>query len=240
MTTAEQVLARATAQIGTKERPAGSNRVLYSDWYGLAGPWCAMFVSWCLYQEGLPLPASTAKGFAYTPAGASWFRRQGRWTQRPARGHVVFFDFPGDDVHRISHVGLVESVEADGTVVTIEGNTDERGGRTGGQVMRRRRRTGIVGYGVPAYGAGVPAQGPQRRPGAPVAVPFDGRLLRRGDTGRTVRILQTRLVQLRVARLDPDGEYGPRTEAAVLAFQRSRRLEADGVVGPQTWRALWA
>lgn len=35
-----------------------------------------------------------------------------------------------------------------------------------------------------------------------------------------------------------DGVYGPRTAAAIGAFQRSRGLEADGILGPRTWVAL--
>lgn len=38
--------------------------------------------------------------------------------------------------------------------------------------------------------------------------------------------------------IDPPATYGPETEAAVVAFQRSRGLEQDGSCGPQTWRAL--
>lgn len=34
------------------------------------------------------------------------------------------------------------------------------------------------------------------------------------------------------------GVFGPRTQAAVIAFQRSKGLPADGVVGARTWAAL--
>ena len=230
MTTVDQVLDRARSQIGVKEHPPGSNRTPYSDWYGVNGPWCAMFVSWCAYMEGLALPASTSKGFAYTPAGAAWFQKRGRWTATPAKGHVVFFNFPGDHVDRISHVGFVEEVQSDGTILTIEGNTDERGGRTGGQVMRKLRRVGIIGYGVPDYGRPSPDRSP----------PWPGRLLKVGVKDHDVKLVQARLVQLGVAKLDVDGEFGPLTEAAVKQFQRRKGLEVDGQVGPLTWTALWS
>jgi putative peptidoglycan binding protein/CHAP domain-containing protein len=233
MSTVDHVLDRARSQIGVKEHPAGSNRTPYCDWYGITGPWCAMFVSWCTYMEGLPLSATTAKGFAYTPSGVAWFQRRRRWTTRPAPGHIVFFDFPGDSVKRVSHVGIVESVRPDGSIVTIEGNTDERGGRTGGRVMRKVRRVGIVGYGVPDYQDG-------RRDDRPVALRFPGRLLKQGVRGPDVKLVQGRLVQLGVARLAVDGGFGPLTEAAVRKFQRAKGLEVDGVVGPRTWKALWS
>lgn len=174
----DQVIARFESQVGVVESPAGSNRTIYTDWYGLVGPWCAMFVSWCFAMEGKPLAASTAKGFAFTPSGAAWFRKQDRWTTEPARGHVVFFDFPGDGVDRISHVGVVTAVHGDGSIETVEGNTDEKGGRTGGKVMRRRRKVGIVGYGVPRYDAAgvvlLPAEQTQATPIPPVHFPEDG------------------------------------------------------------------
>jgi Putative peptidoglycan binding domain/CHAP domain len=231
MTTVNQVLDRARSQIGVTEHPRESNRTPYGAWYGIQGqPWCAMFVSWCTYHEGLALPATISKGFAYTPSGAAWFRRRRRWTGRPAPGHIVFFNFPGDGVNRISHVGIVESVRPDGSIVTIEGNTDERGGRTGGKVMRKIRRVGIVGYGIPDYD-----NGSRVRPGFPA---WPGTMLRVGSRGPDVKLVQARLVQLKVARLAGDGEFGPMTEAAVRTFQKARGLEVDGVVGPQTWKAL--
>jgi len=35
-----------------------------------------------------------------------------------------------------------------------------------------------------------------------------------------------------------DGIFGPRTQNAVIAFQRSRGLVQDGIVGIKTWTAL--
>jgi peptidoglycan hydrolase-like protein with peptidoglycan-binding domain len=38
--------------------------------------------------------------------------------------------------------------------------------------------------------------------------------------------------------LDVDGTFGPKTEAAVRAFQQNENLSVDGIVGQQTWTAL--
>jgi len=34
-----------------------------------------------------------------------------------------------------------------------------------------------------------------------------------------------------------DGDFGPKTEAAVKAYQEDRAIHVDGIVGDQTW---WA
>lgn len=57
-------------------------------------------------------------------------------------------------------------------------------------------------------------------------------VLRIGSTGLSVRVVQAKLNIL------VDGQFGPITDAAVKAFQRSKGLKADGIVGPITWRAL--
>lgn len=50
--TADMIVAKAESQVGTKEVPAGSNKVKYNTWYygkevsGSAYPWCMAFVSW--------------------------------------------------------------------------------------------------------------------------------------------------------------------------------------------------
>jgi putative chitinase len=63
-------------------------------------------------------------------------------------------------------------------------------------------------------------------------------ILKLGSTGQDVAVLQG---VLQVRGFNPgatDGDFGPATEAAVIAFQRSEGLLADGVVGPRTAVAL--
>jgi peptidoglycan hydrolase-like protein with peptidoglycan-binding domain len=73
----------------------------------------------------------------------------------------------------------------------------------------------------------IPATEPSTLPGTP------GRpTLRRGATGGLVRQLQTKV------GVNPTGNFGPVTEAAVRAFQRHHDLVPDGIVGPKTWAAL--
>ena len=60
-----------------------------------------------------------------------------------------------------------------------------------------------------------------------------------GSAGPAVVRLQSLLAAAGYAA-SPDGVFGPRTRAAVIAFQASRSLNPDGIVGPKTWRALQA
>jgi peptidoglycan hydrolase-like protein with peptidoglycan-binding domain len=59
-----------------------------------------------------------------------------------------------------------------------------------------------------------------------------GPRLAKGSTGNEVRVLQVKL------RIPVDGDFGPQTESAVRAFQRSKGLVDDGIVGPATWAKL--
>ena len=61
-----------------------------------------------------------------------------------------------------------------------------------------------------------------------------------GDKGEVVRAAQF-LLNGRGASCGiygADGDFGPGTLAAVLAFQRRNKLEDDGIVGPATWAKL--
>jgi hypothetical protein len=62
--------------------------------------------------------------------------------------------------------------------------------------------------------------------------------LRQGSRGSAVKALQD---QLRAAGFDPgpsDGIYGPKTAAAVSAYQKSKGLTVDGIAGTDTMNAL--
>ncbi|HZI20056.1 MAG TPA: peptidoglycan-binding protein [Pyrinomonadaceae bacterium] len=62
--------------------------------------------------------------------------------------------------------------------------------------------------------------------------------LKLGSEGADVVKLQERLKALGFNPGRVDGDFGPGTEAAVIAFQRSEELLADGVVGVRTLKAL--
>lgn len=58
-----------------------------------------------------------------------------------------------------------------------------------------------------------------------------------GSSGASVRQLQQALNKAGYS-LDVDGGFGPKTQAAVLDYQKKNGLAADGVVGSETWGSL--
>lgn len=218
--TIDSFISVAASQLGYYVRPGGVTK--YGSWYGIpTGSWCAMFVSWCADRAGLQ---SVIPKHAWTPAGADWFKARGQWHAGKAgirRGDIVYYDFP-DNVRRIQHVGIVESVNSDGSFNTIEGNTSGTGSQSsGGALMRKRRSSYVVGYGRPNY-ANVVGQGKD--------------YLELGDQGEDVRQLQNLLAAagFGVGPDGADGVFGPATDNAVREFQRANGLVADGVYGKDT------
>jgi putative chitinase len=57
-------------------------------------------------------------------------------------------------------------------------------------------------------------------------------LLKKGDNNENVKLLQSKL------GVDPVGNFGPKTEEAVKAFQTKNNLIADGIVGDSTWNKI--
>lgn len=137
-----KVYETAKSQIGVEESPAGSNRVKYSDWYGMVGPWCAMFCSWCSDKVGGKFH------YAYTPyvvrdarAGVNAMRVVSASEVR--QGDFVLYDWERNGV--ADHIGVFEGwVSKYRTFTAIEGNTSVTSDDNGGKVMRRSRDVSLV------------------------------------------------------------------------------------------------
>jgi len=143
----EKALAWMTTKLGTKENPAGSNRIDWaSEWYGLIGPWCAMAVTRAYVEAGSQSFRRTQR-YAYVPyivndarAGANNLTL----TNTPQPGDLVCYDWEGNGV--ADHVGLFESWIAvgSGTFKAVEGNTSVGNDSNGGECMRRDRSRSLV------------------------------------------------------------------------------------------------
>ena len=67
---------------------------------------------------------------------------------------------------------------------------------------------------------------------------FGSRILRRGDFGWDVAVLQFLLTRSRVYRGALDGYLGKETAASLRRYQRTLHLTADAVLGPRTLSAI--
>jgi hypothetical protein len=167
MSQRNEFVAVAQKEVGTVEGPK-DNETKYGA-FAKANflPWCGSFVMWCADQVGLKIPNCVS-----TQAGAKAFKDKGVWqnaeTATPQAGDIAFFDFPNDNLDRISHVGIVVKDNGDGTVTTIEGNTaadkkgDQRNGgeccvkirafkKSNGGKLRKSQTVSIVGFGKPKF-----------------------------------------------------------------------------------------
>jgi len=229
MTTAAAVVAAARAEIGYREGP--NNDTKYGRWYGLNNnTWCAMFGSWVAHTTGA---LDIIPKHAYTPAGAQWFKSRGRWGSIPKVGAIVYFNFPGDGVDRISHVGIVEAVW-DGSIVTIEGNTNADGGREGNGVYRKVRSSGIVGYGYPAYES--PVTGFPLPAGEVFGYRKSSRI--RNGTESPANRTEVMRIQKRV-RAKVTGVFDMQTARRVLAWRVYKKLGRGSTVGPVVYDAMF-
>ena len=204
--------------------------------------WCGSFVS-CVFVYAFGLDAALrllgGELYCYTPSGAAAFRKAGRYIRRgagrPRAGDVVFFYSASKG--RIGHTGIVEKVSGS-YVYTIEGNTS--GGSAlvtngGGVAAKKYALTSsyIDGYGRPDY-ADIGTNTEVR------ALELGDRLLVNGMTGDDVAALQRALIGLGFScgSYGADGDFGDATEMAVRAFQRAWGCDADGEYGPKTHAAL--
>lgn len=245
MSGTEQDMVEAMAAIvGLAEYPDGSNHNYVTVWYGLDGePWCDMAVTYAACHSDSQDAVCFGGKFAYTVAHAQAFQNHGEWhfdTTGIKPGDIVFFDWgQTNNIEAIDHVGVVESVDSDGTVNTIEGNIDN-------QCKREKRYANvIVGYGRPAYAAPVvPTPPPPPVTPPPAVLPTVS--LTRVDAAaksrsgyistsvRDVTLVQNALAKLGFVNFTGRGTFGPLTKAGYAKWQEHlgyRGADADGVPG---------
>jgi hypothetical protein len=133
----------AESQIGTKEKPFGSNRTKYGEWYGFNGvAWCAIFVSWCLSHSGWNWKYSYVPEIARM---ATLGLHHMHLTFTPKRGDLVtYITGEGPDMHiaffdRWIGVGQHQFYD-------LGGNTGPTNMSNGGCVMRQIRYRGMVNH----------------------------------------------------------------------------------------------
>jgi hypothetical protein len=136
-------LAAAQKEVGVTEQPPGSNDAPRIAHYrkatagSMVAPWCAYFVSWAAREAGAPLGES-GQGFGAVSDVWDWGQRNGKAIPAgqgpPQPGDLIVWDG--------RHLGIVESVGADGSIHTIEGNSSH---------MVTRRVHGPDGDGATGY-----------------------------------------------------------------------------------------
>ena len=169
--------------------------------------------------------------------GAGLLIREATEANLPAR-------YAGDGLGDFSHVGLYvgenaltdtdkngrrracDVVHSSATMGRVAGSTLQNGWTHAGYFRE-------IEYGDGDSAAPVPSTPPSSQT-------LGSRTLKRGDTGSDVQEMQANLMMLGydLGSYGADGDFGSRTEKAVMAFQRSSALDVDGKFGPKSFSAM--
>lgn len=247
----------ALAQVGYREGDNNYNRYaavkeieqIYG-WDPQNEPWCDIFVDVgfvaCFgLKTGLAMTYQTpGRASAACRWSANCYRANGAYFKTPEPGDQIFFLYDGG----INHTGVVTGVQ-DGIVYTVEGNSSD-------MVARRSYALSsavIDGYGRPNWalaasedGGEAPAAEPpaaeapaEKAHYSPYVYSVQTNLLRTGDRGPQVGNMQHLLCDHGFDCGGADGDFGPRTAAALRAFQTAAGIAADGEWGGESFRAMW-
>lgn len=139
----DRALAIAISQIGQEEKPRGSNwghpvqDYLAAVGINFPASWCAAFMFWCFSKAAHellihnPVPKTGGVLHLYEESDGVY-----RIKSDPKVGDMFIMDLGNG----LGHIGIIESVDANGDLNTVEGNTNDTGGREGFEVARRTRK----------------------------------------------------------------------------------------------------
>lgn len=265
MSKRDEIVEIALSQKGYHEGP--NNDTKYGAWYGLNNePWCAMFVSWCAFQVGIP--EDVIPKFAGCTTGFRQMTKMGITTKehiKPQKGDLIFFDW--DHTGDCDHVGIVTNAD-ESRVWTVEGNHDD----DVDTYVYPLDANYIVGYAKPKYD-----ETPTPKPSYdPVVLDYqqswnktygakyhyleeDGIMgpdtewsktkvyLKQGMKNHLIGWCQCRLKYHKGYYLGETGcnhdgvddDFGPMTASAVGQFQRDNGLDPDEIIGYNTISLLF-
>lgn len=156
--TASKILAIAKKEIGTKAtavKKCKYNKAFYgTDVSGNGYDWCAAFI-WWLFKQANASDMLYVKTAGCGVLGNAFYSHNKFKTSGFKAGDIVFFHWSNARsesvpiTYTLDHVGIIEKVNNDGTVTTIEGNT---GNTAYGEVMRKTRKLSVIsGVARPDY-----------------------------------------------------------------------------------------
>lgn len=231
--TPKEVMAPLAALAG--EHDGGNNTTVnrYFGWNGAA--YCGLSVRYAFTKSGHADALALCPNSAYVPTLLAFCKKY--W-----KSVSVHRAEPGDVfIYRDDHTGFIWDRVGGTTVITLEGNAmiwptaeEAKKSATGsglyeGIGYKRRELTS-------AYTVWRPPYSDEDQYG-PVAYNGQFHLLREGDSGPEVKIVQ-RLLYSRFGRLVVTGDYARETADEVRRGQELTGCKVDGEVGEETWPAF--
>lgn len=218
--------------VNSQAENAGGEK--YWSWWGYQSRvlWCQIFVSWIMWQAGVPVDVYGKYENCQYAIGK--MKEKGIWHARgyrPQPGDVCYYDWGSDG--ESDHVGIVVAVSGD-TVTVREGNKSDKVGNR----KIAYNDMSIVGYASPNYDNSTSTTVQKGD-----SYMFEVGMVQNGTKGNDVKLLQ-RLLSSNGCKgadgkaLTIDGDCGANTVAAIKTYQKGKGLSVDGIAGPNTWKSI--
>ena len=194
--------------------------------------WAGSFIDAMFHDAGMRIPSCV-----YSSSGLAEFIKQGRVTDRPQPGDIVFFTFPTGDTFGVSHVGLVADVsryKTDGLVGTIEAQVNSGLPKSDpnlrGVFRRIRSRHEVLAFARPDYKS--KGQPGAKKPGTDQRAGLALISIRPGRRNKSIGLVQLALAQVTgsLGKITID-MFDEQTQHAYARWQRQIGYANDRATG---------